>query len=183
MAIGASTGGTEALRAIIESLPPGAPGMVVVQHMPEGFTAAFAQRLNASAHVEVKEAAYGDVISPGRVLISPGNKHTMVRRCGTRYYAQVTDGPLVSRHRPSIDVLFRSVAQAAGASATGVILTGMGDDGADGLGEMRSAGAHTIAQDEATSVVFGMPKKTIARGAAAEVLPLGRIAGAILGRD
>jgi len=179
VAIGASTGGTEALREIIESLPPGAPGMVVVQHMPEGFTAAFAQRLNANAQVEVKEAAYGDVISPGRVLISPGNKHTMVRRCGTRYYAQVTDGPLVSRHRPSIDVLFRSVAQAAGASATGVILTGMGDDGADGLGEMRSAGAHTIAQDEATSVVFGMPKEAIARGAAAEVLPLGRIAAAL----
>jgi two-component system chemotaxis response regulator CheB len=182
VAIGASTGGTEALREIIESLPPGAPGMVVVQHMPEGFTAAFAQRLNASANVEVKEAAYGDVISPGRVLIAPGNKHTMVRRCGTRYYAQVTDGPLVSRHRPSIDVLFRSVAQATGASATGVILTGMGDDGADGLREMRNAGAHTIAQDEATSVVFGMPKEAIARGAAAEVLPLGRIATAILGR-
>ncbi len=182
VAVGASTGGTEALRAIIETLPPGAPGMVVVQHMPEGFTAAFAQRLNASAQVEVKEAAYGDVISPGRVLISPGNKHTLVRRCGARLYAQVTDGPLVSRHRPSIDVLFRSVAQAAGANATGVILTGMGDDGAEGLAEMRSAGAHTIAQDEATSVVFGMPKEAIARGAAAEVLPLGGIPGAILRR-
>ena len=182
IAVGASTGGTEALRAIIEALPPSAPGMVVVQHMPEGFTAAFAQRLNASAQVEVKEAAYGDVIQPGRVLISPGNKHTMVRRCGARLYAQVTDGPLVSRHRPSIDVLFRSVAQAAGPNATGVILTGMGDDGADGLGEMRSAGAHTIAQDEATSVVFGMPKEAIARGAAAEVLPLGRIPEAILRR-
>jgi two-component system chemotaxis response regulator CheB len=182
VAIGASTGGTEALRAIIESLPPGAPGMVVVQHMPEGFTAAFAQRLNASARVEVKEAAYGDVIMPGRVLISPGNHHTLVRRCGNRLYAQTTNGPLVSRHRPSIDVLFRSVAQAAGASATGVILTGMGDDGAAGLAEMRDAGAHTIAQDEATSVVFGMPKEAIARGAAVEVLPLGKIANAIVAR-
>jgi two-component system chemotaxis response regulator CheB len=182
VAIGASTGGTEALRAIIESLPPNAPGMVVVQHMPEGFTAAFAQRLNASAQVEVKEAAYGDVILPGRVLISPGNRHTLVRRCGTRLYVQVTNGPLVSRHRPSIDVLFRSVAQAAGASATGVILTGMGDDGAAGLAEMREAGAYTIAQDEATSVVFGMPKEAIARGAAEEVLPLGRISAAILRR-
>jgi two-component system chemotaxis response regulator CheB len=180
VAIGASTGGTEALRAIIESLPPDAPGMVVVQHMPEGFTAAFAKRLNAAAQVEVKEAAYGDVILPGRVLISPGNQHMMVRRTGTRLYVQVTNGPLVSRHRPSIDVLFRSAAQAAGASAIGVILTGMGDDGAAGLGEMRDAGAHTIAQDEATSVVFGMPKEAIARGAAAEVLPLGRIPAAIL---
>jgi len=180
VAIGASTGGTEALREIIESLPPGAPGMVVVQHMPEGFTAAFASRLNASAKVEVKEAAYGDAIHPGRVLIAPGNQHMLVRRCGPKLYAQVTNGPLVSRHRPSIDVLFRSVAQAAGPNATGVILTGMGDDGAAGLAEMREAGAHTIAQDEATSVVFGMPKEAIARGAAEEVLPLGRIAGAVL---
>jgi two-component system chemotaxis response regulator CheB len=132
--------------------------------------------------VEVKEAVYGDVIHPGRVLISPGNKHLLVRRCGARFYAQVTDGPLVSRHRPSIDVLFRSVAQAAGASATGVILTGMGDDGAAGLAEMHDAGAWTIAQDETTSVVFGMPKEAIAAGAVEEVLPLGRIAGAILGR-
>ena len=182
VAIGASTGGTEALREIIEALPPDAPGMVVVQHMPEGFTAAFAQRLNSLARVEVKEAVYGDVIHPGRVLISPGNKHLLVRRCGARFYAQVTDGPLVSRHRPSIDVLFRSVAQAAGASATGVILTGMGDDGAAGLAEMHDAGAWTIAQDETTSVVFGMPKEAIAAGAVEEVLPLGRIAGAILGR-
>jgi two-component system chemotaxis response regulator CheB len=150
--------------------------------MPEGFTAAFAQRLNALARVEVKEAAYGDVIQPGRVLISPGNRHTLVRRCGSRLYVQTTNGPLVSRHRPSIDVLFRSVAQAAGASATGVILTGMGDDGAEGLAEMRDAGAHTIAQDETTSVVFGMPKEAIARGAVEQVLPLPRIAEAILRR-
>jgi len=182
VAIGASTGGTEALRAIVEALPPNAPGMVIVQHMPEGFTAAFAQRLNALARVEVKEAAYGDVIQPGRVLISPGNHHLLVRRCGSRLYVQTTNGPLVSRHRPSIDVLFRSVAQAAGASATGVILTGMGDDGAEGLAEMRAAGAHTIAQDEATSVVFGMPNEAIARGAVEQVLPLPRIAEAILRR-
>ena len=182
VAIGASTGGTEALRAIVEALPANAPGMVIVQHMPEGFTAAFAQRLNSLAKVEVKEAAYGDVIAPGRVLISPGNRHTLVRRCGTRLYTQITNGPLVSRHRPSIDVLFRSVAQAAGSSATGVILTGMGDDGAAGLAEMRDAGAYTIAQDEATSVVFGMPKEAIALGGVEEVLPLGRIPGAILRR-
>jgi two-component system chemotaxis response regulator CheB len=180
VAIGASTGGTEALRVIIESLPPDAPGMIVVQHMPEGFTAAFAQRLNATARVEVKEAAYGDAVVPGRVLISPGNRHILLRRCGTRFYAQVVNGPLVSRHRPSVDVLFRSVAQAAGASATGVILTGMGDDGAAGLAEMREAGAYTIAQDETTSVVFGMPKEAIARGAAADVLPLAQIPAAIL---
>jgi len=180
IAVGASTGGTEALRTMIEALPPDAPGMVVVQHMPEGFTAAFAKRLNASAQVEVKEAAYGDTIMPGRVLIAPGNRHTLVRRSGEKCYVQVTDGPLVSRHRPSADVLFRSVAQAAGANAIGVILTGMGDDGAEGLGEMREAGAHTIAQDEATSVVFGMPKEAIARGAVAEVLPLPDIAAAVV---
>lgn len=179
VAVAASTGGTEALRVIIEALPPDAPGMVVVQHMPEGFTAAFAKRLAASSRVEVKEAAYGDAITPGRVLIAPGNRHTLVRRSGDKCYVQVTGGPLVSRHRPSADVLFRSVAQSAGANAVGVILTGMGDDGAEGLGEMRQAGAHTIAQDEASCVVFGMPKEAIARGAAAEVLALGEIASAL----
>jgi len=182
VAIGASTGGTEALRAIIEPLPADAPAIVVLQHMPEGFTAAFAQRLNSIARVEVKEAAHGDAIVPGRVLISPGNRHILIRRSGIRLFAQTVDGPLVSRHRPSIDVLFRSVAQASGGSATGVILTGMGDDGAAGLAEMREAGAYTIAQDEATSVVFGMPKEAIARGAVDDVLPLPRIAGAILRR-
>jgi two-component system chemotaxis response regulator CheB len=180
IAVGASTGGTEALRAMIEALPPDAPGMVVVQHMPEGFTAAFAKRLNETARVEVKEAAYGDGVIPGRVLIAPGNHHLLLRRSGNRYYVQVTGGPLVSRHRPSVDVLFRSVAQAAGANAVGVILTGMGDDGAEGMLEMREAGARTIAQDEATSVIFGMPKEAIARGAATDVLPLQEIAPAIL---
>jgi two-component system chemotaxis response regulator CheB len=180
VALGASTGGTEALRDIIESLPPGAPGMVVVQHMPEGFTAAFAKRLNALARVEVKEAAEGDMIMPGRVLIAPGSHHLLVRRSGSRYFAQIKGGPLVSRHRPSVDVLFRSVAQAAGPNAAGALLTGMGDDGAAGLGEMRAAGALTIAQDETTSVIFGMPKEAIARGAVASVLPLHQIGPALL---
>jgi two-component system chemotaxis response regulator CheB len=180
VAVGASTGGTEALRVIIEGLPPSAPGMVVVQHMPDGFTAAFARRLHQTSRVEVKEAADGDAIMPGRVLIAAGNRHLLVRRAGARCWAQVTDGPLVSRHRPSVDVLFRSVAQAAGPNAIGVILTGMGDDGAAGLAEMRDAGAHTIAQDEATSVIFGMPREAIARGAAADVLPLHQIGATIL---
>ena len=180
IAIGASTGGTEALRYVIESLPPNAPGMVVVQHMPEGFTAAFAKRLNQGARVEVKEAAYGDAIVPGRVLIAPGNKHMLVKRSGSRYHVLVTGGPLVSRHRPSVDVLFRSVAQEAGASAAGIIMTGMGDDGAEGMLEMRMAGAHTIAQDEASSVIFGMPKEAIARGGVSEVLSLTHIPSAIL---
>ncbi|HEY2324358.1 MAG TPA: chemotaxis-specific protein-glutamate methyltransferase CheB, partial [Thermoanaerobaculia bacterium] len=143
VAMGASTGGTEALREIIESLPPNAPGTVVVQHMPEGFTAAFAKRLNTLAKVEVKEAANGDTIEPGRVLIAPGSHHLIVRRSGSRYFVQLSDGALVSRHRPSVDVLFRSVAQAAGANGIGVILTGMGDDGAQGLAEMHAAGAAT----------------------------------------
>jgi len=180
VAVGASTGGTEALRSIIESLPPNAPGMVVVQHMPQGFTAAFAKRLDSLSRVEVKEAADGDVIEPGRVLIAPGSHHLLVRRSGNRYFAEVKGGPLVSRHRPSVDVLFRSTAQAAGPNAAGVILTGMGDDGAAGLAEMHNAGATTFAQDEATSVVFGMPKEAIVRGAVDTILPLHHIASAVL---
>jgi two-component system chemotaxis response regulator CheB len=175
IALGASTGGTEALRAILERLPPDAPGIVVVQHMPEAFTAAFARRLDQCCRVFVKEAASGDEIVAGRVLIAAGNRHLVVRRQGKRYFAEVNDGPLVSRHRPSVDVLFRSVAAAAGANAVGALLTGMGDDGAEGLLEMKRAGARTIAQDEATSVVFGMPKEAIARGAVGEVAPLARI--------
>ena len=180
IAVGASTGGTEALREIIEALPPDAPGMVVVQHMPEGFTAAVAKRLNSLSRVEVKEAMNGDVILRGRVLIAPGSHHLLVRRSGAKYFAQLSEGALVSRHRPSVDVLFRSVAQAAGANAVGVILTGMGDDGAQGIAEMRAAGATTIAQDEATSVIFGMPKEAIARGAIDSILPLQQIAPAVL---
>jgi len=175
VAIGASTGGTEALRAIIEPLPANAPGMVVVQHMPEGFTAAFAKRLNALSAMEVKEAADGDTVQRGRVLIAPGDKHLLLRRGGGRYFVNTVAGQLVSRHRPSVDVLFRSVAQSAGANAIGVLLTGMGDDGAAGLAELHATGATTIAQDEATSVVFGMPKEAIARGAVDHVLPLGAI--------
>lgn len=182
VAIGASTGGTEALRAILTALPADAPGVVVVQHMPERFTAAFAARLDGLCRVEVKEAVTGDRLIEGRVLVAPGNRHTTVRRSGSVFVADVADGPLVSRHRPSVDVLFRSVARAAGEAAVGVILTGMGSDGADGLLEMKLAGAATIAQDEATSVVFGMPGEAVARGAVDEVLPLDRIPAAILAR-
>jgi len=149
-----------------------------VQHMPEMFTRAFADRLNKDCAIEVKEAADGDRIEAGRVLIAPGNYHLLVQRSGASYMAHVSDGPLVSRHRPSVDVLFRSVAKSAGSNAVGVLMTGMGDDGAQGLLEMRSAGAHTIAQDEATCVVFGMPKEAIARGAAMEIMRLERIAEA-----
>lgn len=182
VAVGASTGGTEALREILETLPPDAPGLVVVQHMPGGFTRAFADRLNALCRVEVKEAVHGDRVLPGRALIAPGNRHTLVVRFGAHYAVEVVEGPLVSRHRPSVDVLFRSVAQAAGPNAVGVIMTGMGADGAEGLLEMKRAGAVTIAQDEATSVVFGMPKEAIERGAVDHVLPLGRIPQGVLRR-
>ncbi|MDD5153810.1 MAG: chemotaxis response regulator protein-glutamate methylesterase [Thermodesulfobacteriota bacterium] len=170
--IGASTGGTEALRAFLEALPHDTPGMVIVQHMPEKFTSAFAARLNGLCRVEVKEAENGDGVVTGRALIAPGNKHTLLKRSGARYYVEIKDGPLVSRHRPSVDVLFRSGARYAGANAVGVIMTGMGDDGAQGLLEMKEAGAFTIAQDEATCVVFGMPKEAIKRGAVDKILPL-----------
>ena len=178
--VAASTGGTEALRVLLQELPPDAPGLVIVQHMPEVFTAAFARRLNEICRIEVKEAENGDRVLEGRALVAPGNRHTRLRRTGMHYGVEVTDGPLVSRHRPSADVLFWSAAQAAGVNAVGVILTGMGSDGADGLLEMKLAGAHTIAQDEATSIVFGMPGTAIARGAVQEVLPLPRISAAIL---
>ena len=180
VAMGASTGGTEALRIILEAIPSDAPGMVVVQHMPEGFTAAFAQRLNRTSGIEVKEAADGDRIVTGRALIAPGNRHSIVRREGTQYEVGVIDGPLVSRHRPSVDVLFRSVAQSAGPNAIGVILTGMGNDGADGLLELKKAGAFTIAQDESSSVVFGMPREAIDRGGVDRVAGLPRIAHEIM---
>jgi two-component system, chemotaxis family, protein-glutamate methylesterase/glutaminase len=180
VAVGASTGGTEALREILESLAADAPGLVIVQHMPEVFTAAFARRLNETCRIEVKEAADGDRIIEGRALIAPGNRHVEVQRDGAEYRVRVVDGPPVSRHRPSVDVLFRSVARAAGVNAVGVILTGMGNDGADGLLAMRNAGASTIAQDEATSIVFGMPKEAIACGAVQVTHPLHHIAAAIL---
>jgi two-component system, chemotaxis family, protein-glutamate methylesterase/glutaminase len=178
--IGASTGGTESLRVVLEALPVDCPGIVIVQHMPEKFTEAFARRLNSLCKVEVKEAADGDTVLRGRVLIAPGNKHTLLHRSGARYYVTVKDGPLVSRHRPSVDVLFRSAAQYAGSNAAGIIMTGMGDDGARGLLEMKTAGARTIAQDEATSVVFGMPREAIELGAADKILPLEMLASQII---
>lgn len=178
--MGASTGGTESLRVVLEAMPANAPGIVIVQHMPEKFTAAFAKRLNSLCAVEVKEAADGDAVLRGHVLIAPGDKHMMLERQGARYFVSVKTGPLVSRHRPSVDVLFRSAAQSAGSNAVGVIMTGMGDDGAMGLKEMKNANAFTIAQDEATSVVFGMPKEAIARGAATKVVRLNAIATEVL---
>lgn len=176
IAIGASTGGTEALRAVLTALPLDCPGIVIVQHMPERFTASFAERLDGLCRIAVKEAETGDPVIPGRALIAPGNHHMLLERLGKQYRVVIKDGPHVSRHRPSVDVLFRSAAQAAGANAMGILLTGMGDDGAHGLLEMRSAGARTVAQDEATCVVFGMPKEAIALGAAEKILPLDRIA-------
>jgi two-component system, chemotaxis family, protein-glutamate methylesterase/glutaminase len=178
--MGASTGGTEALREVLEALPANSPGIVIVQHMPEHFTRAFAQRLDGLCDVSVKEAADGDPVLRGHVLIAPGGKHTMLERQGARYHVSVRDGPLVSRHRPSVDVLFRSAARAAGSNAVGIIMTGMGDDGARGLLEMRQAGARTFAQDEASSVVFGMPKEAITRDAAERVIPLAHIASELL---
>jgi two-component system chemotaxis response regulator CheB len=180
VAIGASTGGTEALRVLLEALPPDAPGIVIVQHMPENFTRAFAQRLDTICRVSVKEAENNDTVLRGRVLIAPGNRHLLLKRSGARYYVEVKDGPLVSRHRPSVDVLFRSAARYAGPNAVGVIMTGMGDDGARGLLEMKEAGAATIAQDEESCVVFGMPKKAVELQAVEKVLPLGSLAAAIL---
>ncbi|CAH2601894.1 protein-glutamate methylesterase/protein glutamine deamidase [Rhodovastum atsumiense] len=177
--IGASTGGTESLREVLEALPASAPGVVVVQHMPERFTATFARRLDSLCEVEVKEATDGDTVLPGRVLIAPGNRHMLLRRSGARYYVEVKDGPLVSRHRPSVNVLFRSAAHCAGKNAIGIIMTGMGDDGASGLLEMKNEGALTIAQDEESCIVFGMPKKAIELGAATKVMPLGGLAGEI----
>jgi len=178
--VGASTGGTEALREMLEALPANAPGIVIVQHMPEKFTAAFAKRLNSLCEVEVKEAVDGDPVLRGHVLIAPGDQHMLLERQGARYYVSVKTGPLVSRHRPSVDVLFRSAARAAGGNAMGVIMTGMGDDGARGMEEMKQAGAFTVAQDEATSIVFGMPKEAIARGGVDRVVPLDQIAREIL---
>ena len=180
VAIGASTGGTEALRALLEVLPSDAPGIVIVQHMPEMFTRAFAQRLDSLCRISVKEAESNDTVLRGRALIAPGNHHVLLKRSGARYYVDLKDGPLVSRHRPSVDVLFRSAARYAGRNSVGVILTGMGDDGARGMLEMKQSGAPTIAQDEATSVVFGMPNEAIKRGAVDKILPLEAIAGSIL---
>jgi two-component system chemotaxis response regulator CheB len=178
--IGSSTGGTEALTTILTRLPGNAPGIVVVQHMPEHFTRSFADRLNSLCAMEVKEAENGDSVVPGRVLIAPGNLHMLLKRSGARYYVEVKSGPLVGRHRPAVDVLFKSAAKYVGANAVGVMLTGMGRDGAEGMKMMKDAGAQNIAQDEATCVVFGMPKEAIATGAVDRVLPLDKIPAAML---
>ena len=180
VAIGTSTGGTQALEAVLTQLPASCPGIVIVQHMPAMFTAMFAERLNALALIEVREARNGDRVIAGRALIAPGGRHMMLRRSGSQYLVDVADGPPVNRHRPSADVLFRSVARFAGANALGIIMTGMGDDGARGLKEMHDAGAETVAQDEASCVVFGMPKEAIKLGAVDLALPLDHIPAAIV---
>jgi two-component system chemotaxis response regulator CheB len=180
VAIGTSTGGTLALEEVLTALPRVTPGIVIVQHMPEKFTAAFAERLNKLCQLEVKEARHGDRVLPGRALIAPGGKHMLLRRDGANYHVDVIDGPLVNRHRPSVDVLFRSVAKQAGANALGIIMTGMGDDGAAGLLEMRKAGARTVAQDEESCVVYGMPKEAVKRGGVEKSVPLHAINREIL---
>ncbi len=180
IAIGTSTGGTQALEYVLSALPRMVPGIVVVQHMPEKFTASFAERLNSLCELEVKEAAADDRVMPGRVLIAPGGRHMMLKRSGAQYLVDVVDGPLVSRHKPSVNVLFRSMARFAGRNAVGIIMTGMGDDGALGLKEMQDAGAHTIAQDEKSCVVFGMPKEAIKLGGVREVMSLDSIPEAII---
>jgi two-component system chemotaxis response regulator CheB len=180
LAIGASTGGVQALETVLTALPSNAPGTVVVQHMPPGFTRSFAQRLAQRCAMQVKEAEHGDIVTTGKVLIAPGDRHLLLERSGAVYQARLHDGPRIGLHKPAVNVLFKTVAQHAGRNAIGVLLTGMGKDGADGMKALHDAGAPTIAQDEATSVVFGMPKEAIALGAADQVLPLGAIAEAVV---
>jgi two-component system chemotaxis response regulator CheB len=179
VAIGTSTGGTQALEVVLKQLYRTSPGIVIVQHMPEKFTAAFSERLDKICQLEVLEAKNGDRVIPGRALIAPGGKHMQVKRSGAQYHVEVIDGPPVNRHRPSVDVLFRSVAKCAGRNALGIIMTGMGDDGAQGMREMHDAGAETIAQDEKTCVVYGMPKEAVKLGAIDKIAPLQNIAGLI----
>jgi two-component system chemotaxis response regulator CheB len=180
VAIGASTGGTEALKEVLVNLPADAPGILIAQHMPEKFTRSFAQRMDGLCEITVKEAEDNERVLPGYAYISPGNMHLMLKRNGARYAISLNQGPLVNRHRPSVDVLFRSAANVAGKNALGIILTGMGKDGAQGLLEMKQAGAHTIAQDEASCVVFGMPKEAIVLGGVSEVLPLRAVARRVI---
>lgn len=175
VAIGTSTGGTQALEAVLAALPRVSPGIVIVQHMPENFTAAFAKRLDQLCEIEVKEAVNGDRVISGRALIAPGGRHMLLKRSGAQYYVEVVDGPLVSRHRPSVNVLFRSVAQQAGKNALGIIMTGMGDDGAQGLKEMLDAGAETLGQDEKSCIVYGMPREAYKLGATKREVPLNKI--------
>lgn len=180
LAIGASTGGVQALTCVLSALPAACPGTVVVQHMPAQFTKSFAERLNSECTVQIQEARDGDHVIPGRVLIAPGGYHMILQRSGANYYVSIKDGPSVCHQKPSVEVLFNSVAKYAGANAVGAILTGMGNDGAKGMLAMRQAGAHTIAQDEATSIVFGMPKEAIKLEAAEVVLPLEKISAALI---
>lgn len=180
IAVGASTGGTEAVKFFLTALPLDCSGIIITQHMPETFTKQFADRLNNQCKITVKEAKNGDTVLRGQALIAPGGMHMLLKRSGSKYYVEVKDGPLVNRHKPSIDVLFRSTARYAGINAIGIILTGMGADGAKGLLEMKEAGAVTIAQDEASCVVYGMPKEAVALGAVNYVLPLDRIANKML---
>lgn len=180
--VGASTGGTEALRVFLEAFPADAPGIVIVQHMPEHFTATFAKRLDSLCRLSVKEAGNNDTVLRGRALVAPGNHHLLLKRSGARYYVELKEGPLVSRHRPSVDVLFRSAARYAGRNAVGVIMTGMGDDGAKGMREMKDAGAYNIAQDEHSCVVYGMPQEAVKHGAVDRILSLDQIAGEVLKR-
>jgi len=180
IAIGASTGGTEALKKVLVKMPPNSPGIVIVQHMPANFTKAFAARLNDLCQISVKEAEDNDSVTPGTALVAPGNFHMIFRRSGARYYVEIKTGPMVHHQRPAVDVLFKSTAKYAGANAIGVILTGMGADGAEGLLEMKKTGAVTIAQDERSCVVFGMPKEAIKLGAADKVVPLELITSEII---
>jgi two-component system chemotaxis response regulator CheB len=182
VAIGASTGGTEAIKAVLTRLPPDMPGVIVVQHMPAQFTKAFAQRLDSQCDLDVKEAEDNDQVRAGRVLVAPGNFHMVLSRSGAFYHVKVKDGPVVCHQRPSVDVLFHSVASVAGKNAVGVILTGMGRDGAEGMARMKEAGGYNIAQDEESSVVFGMPKEAIRLGGVDQVLPLDRIPDALVSR-
>ncbi len=180
VAVGASTGGTEALRVLLQAMPRDCPGLVIVQHMPEKFTAAFADRLDSLCAITVREAKDNDTVLRGQALIAPGNRHMLLKRSGARYHVEIKDGPLVRRHRPSVDVLFRSASRYAGGNAIGVIMTGMGDDGAMGLWEMKQSGARTIAQDETSCVVFGMPQEAIKLGCVDRVVSLERLAKEIL---
>ena len=175
IALGSSTGGTEAIRVLLRSMPEDMPGIAIVQHMPEGFTRSFSNSLDQISRLSVKEAENGDKLYKGRVLIAPGNKHMLIKRVGKEYFVEVKEGPLVNRHRPSVDVLFRSAARYAGSNAIGIILTGMGNDGAKGMKEMHDAGAHTIAQDEQSCVVYGMPKEAVKEGGVDDVVALDNI--------
>ncbi len=178
--LGASTGGTQAIETVLREFPANSPGTVIVQHMPAGFTKAFAERLNSICKVEVKEAVDGDIVTNGRVLIAPGSKHMLIQRSGAQYFVQVKDGPLVRHHRPSVDVLFHSAAKSVGKNAIGVILTGMGADGSIGMKAMKEAGSVNIAQDEKSCIVFGMPKEAIETGSVDHIVPLQRITAQIL---